>query len=113
MLGVQGARSRRVDRLMAVIPLDPVPWRILAQYLAHRASAPSSLSRLALCGDPISSPKYHCSSFGLTSPERTATGRGTNARGLLDIGTRHRPLWEIRSKALARGDLTCSRGRPD
>jgi hypothetical protein len=53
LLGMQSARGRGVDRLVAVVPLDPVPRRILAQDLADRGGAGSSLRGFGLGEDPI------------------------------------------------------------
>ena len=72
MLGMQGARGWGVDRLVAVVPLGPVPRLILAEDLAHRAGARSSLRGLGLGDDPISNPERHWSSFRLVPAERTA-----------------------------------------
>lgn len=93
VLGMQSARGRGVDRLVAVVPLDPVPRRILAQDLADRAGAGSSLRGFGLGEDPIFHLERHGSSFRLV-PGRAYRCLETAARSSgVDDGARRRSVW--------------------
>src|SRR5829696_2902839 len=64
-LGAQSARGRSVDRLMSVVPLDPISRRCLAKNLTYGAGAGGPLSRFRLRDDAVPDLENHRSSFVL------------------------------------------------
>jgi hypothetical protein len=58
-LRVQGASRRRVDRLVAVVPRDPVARRLLAHDLAHGPGVGRSLRGFGLDDDAVSDLEAH------------------------------------------------------
>src|SRR3954469_4765138 len=87
-LEMQRPGGRRVDRLVPVVPLDPVARRLLAHHLPDRPVPGLALGRLRLGADAVSDLECHGSSFGRLHAERTPDPRRRRIRDVRPMTVR-------------------------
>ena len=72
-----GARGRREDRRVAVVPADAQTWRLIVEDLLHNAPPRCLRDALRLHHDPVSRMRFHCS----TSLPSDSTSASIRAKG--------------------------------